>query len=436
MSRKTSLLNFMNVRGPLPESRYGPCQRWVESRRRANTLPYFRSLDSPVSSHVTLANGTTIAGRDDGNGEAAVPTTYLNYASQDYLGLVGDRRINEAAITAVNDYGVHSSGSPAFIGTHRRMLQLEELLCDITRRARCLLYPTGWAAGYGVVAALANRNDVIIMDQLAHNCLQQGARVCRNIYRFAHNDAEEAERLLKQQRAKSDSVGIFLILESLYSMDADSPDLPRIIALARRYNAIVIVDVAHDFGSMGQHGLGLLEGVDYAHEPDIITGSFSKTFASNGGFALCSSVIHNYLRYFSPSLLFSTAFSPIQATIILTAANIVFSEEGNSLRRRLMNNVLALRQAMTAQGIHVGGAPSPIVPAFVGEESVAQQASAHLAHNGLLANLVEFPAVPRGAARFRFQVMPTHTPDDARTAAAILARAVAAASDQVVAHAA
>lgn len=424
MTRKTSLLNFVNARGPLPESRYGPCRRWVASRSRANTWPYFRPLNSKVSSYVDLGqNGTASA------------VACLNYASQDYLGLVGDERISDAAIAAVNEYGVHSSGSPALLGTHRPMLELEELLCDMTSRPRCLLYPTGWAAGYGAIAGLVNRNDVIIMDQLAHNCLQQGARVSRRVHRFAHNDTDEVERLLQQERTQSDSVGIFLILESLYSMDADSPDLPRIIALARRYNAIVILDVAHDFGAMGGQGLGLLEKIDYAHAPDIIMGSFSKTFASNGGFVLCSPAIHNYLRCFSPPFLFSNALSPVQAAVVLAAAKIVFSSDGDSLRRRLMNNVLALRQAMTAQGIRVGGNPSPIVPAFVGEESVAQQASAHLAQNGLLANLVEFPAVPRGAARFRFQVMPTHTPDDARTAAATLARAVAAASNQVASQA-
>lgn len=423
MSRKTSLLNFVNVRGPLPEFRYGPCQRWVQERSRANTWPYFRTLASTVAPYVSVdaSNG----------GTSSKSVACLNYASQDYLGLVGDERISEAAISAVTEHGVHSSGSPALLGSHRPMRDLEELLCDITHRACCLLYPTGWAAGYGVISGLANRNDIIIMDQLAHNCLQQGARVSRRVHRFAHNDAGEVERLLRQERSQSDSVGIFLVIESLYSMDADSPDLPRMVALARRYNAIVILDVAHDFGAMGKSGLGLLEEVDYADVPDVIMGSFSKTFASNGGFVLCSPPIHNYLRYFSPPFLFSNALSPVQAAVVMGAAQIVFSDEGDSLRRRLMSNILALRQAMTEHGIYVGGGPSPIVPAFVGEESVAQQASAYLAQNGLLANLVEFPAVPRGAARFRFQVMPTHTSHDARTAAAILAQAVKTAKGQL-----
>lgn len=421
MSRENSLLDFVNVKGTLPQARYGPCAHWVQARCDQNTWPYRRVLTSTVSNQVTASDAS---GRPIGK-------ECLNYASQDYLGLVGDARIRDAAREAVDRYGVHSSGSPALLGRNEPMLALADKLCAVSGRERCLLYPTGWAAGYGVIAGLANRQDVILMDQFAHNCLQQGAQVSRRVVRFRHNDADEIERLLQKTRADSDSRGIFLVLESLYSMDADSPDLARVVALARHYEAIIILDVAHDFGAMGERGLGLLERVAHDVEPDVIMGSFSKTFASNGGFVLCSPPVHNYLCYFSDTHIFSNALSPVQASVVLRAAQIVFSSEGQQLRRRLMDNVVALRKAMTRQGIEVGGGPSPIVPAFVGEEVVARLASAQLTAQGLLANLVEFPAVPRGRARFRFQVMPGHSAETAETAAMALSAAMQTARAQL-----
>jgi 7-keto-8-aminopelargonate synthetase-like enzyme len=310
------------------------------------------------------------------------------------------------------------------MGRSKPMLDLADMLCAVSGRERCVLYPTGWAAGYGVFSGLVRRRDTILIDQLAHNCLQAGVQASQNVHRFQHNDADEVERLLRQVRADSADKGVFLILESLYSMDADSPNLSRILTLAREYNAIIILDVAHDFGAMGERGLGLLEQIEYEVEPDVIMGSFSKTFASNGGFVLCSPTIYEYLCYYSPSHLFSNALSPVQASVVLKAAEIVFSDEGQVLRERLMDNVLSLRRAMTAKGFQVGGQPSPIVPVFVGDEMLARFTSGFLTELGLLANLVEFPAVARGMARFRFQVMPGHSAETAETAANIMSAAV------------
>lgn len=424
MSQENSLLDFVIVKGTRPEERYGPCTEWIRERRRQNTWPYRRVLAGKVSDRVaTVDEAQRSNGRDN-----------VNYASQDYLGLVQDPRIHDAAKEAVDRYGVHSSGSPALLGRSRPMLALADKLSAVTGRERCLLYPTGWAAGFGVISGLVRRNDIILMDQLAHNCLQVGAQASsRHVRRFGHNDVCEVERLLMEARAESADQGIFIVIESLYSMDGDSPDLHQMLALAREYEAIIILDVAHDFGAMGGRGLGLLEQVAHDVEPDVIMGSFSKTFASNGGFVLCSPVLYDYLCYYSPSHVFSNALSPVQASVVLQAADIVFSDEGQTLRDRLLENILALRNAMTGCGLEVGGDPSPIVPVFVGDEQLARVTSSHLAERGLLANLVEFPAVARGKARFRFQVMPSHTPQTAAKAAHIMAEAVHHARQQTAA---
>lgn len=416
----TSLLDFVQVSGSHPETRYRPFADWIKGRQDNHTLPYRRVIAATVSDRVRLVN-------EDGT---IVEKEYVNYSSQDYLGLVTHPRVSEAAADAVHRYGVHSSGSPALMGRTIPSLQLEERLSAAAGRERCVLFPTGWAAGFGVIAGLARRDDVILLDQLAHNCLQTGAMVSRNIHRFRHNDTAHVEQLLREVRAQSPDRGVFLIIESLYSMDSDTPDLRKMIDLAHEYDAIAIVDVAHDFGAIGEQGLGLLETVAYQADPDIIMGSFSKTFASNGGFVLSSPEIHTYLCYHSHPHLFSNALSPVQASAVLAATEIIFSPEGDSLRARLMDNVLALREAMVEQGFYVGGTPSAIVPVFVGDETVARITSGLLADRGLLANLAEYPVVPRGEARFRFQVMPSHSAADARQAARILAEAVAQAKAQ------
>lgn len=415
MNQLTSLLDFVRVQGATADERYRPMTDYLADRRRQQTWPYRRILQSTVADQISASDET---GRQRQH-------RCLNYASQDYLGLVQDPRINAAAVEAVGRYGVHSSGSPTLLGRSRPMIDLAERLCDVFNRSHCLLYPTGWAAGFGVITGLVRANDHVIMDKLAHNCLQIGAHAATNkVRRFRHNDLDHARRLLSLARAQAADAGVFLVIESVYSMDADSPDLPAMIALAREYEAIVILDVAHDFGAMGARGLGLLEQVDASAVPDVIMGSFSKTFASNGGFVLSSSSAHDYLSYHSPSHVFSNALSPVQASVALQAAEIVFSAEGDQLRRRLMDNVLALRAAFARWGIGTGGVPTPIVPAFVGDEQVARETSRYLTEAGLLANLVEFPAVARGGARFRFQVMPTHSADSAERAAAILHEAI------------
>lgn len=416
-----SAADFVNVKGKDLQTRCEPYARYVDDRRIMATWPYHRALTGTV--------GPKIDALDD-SGHLLAKCT--NYASQDYLGLAQDPRVHQAAKEAINDHGVHSSGSPILLGRHKPMMELENRLCDLFKRERCVLYPSGWAAGFGVIAGLVRQKDVIIIDQLAHNCLFAGSAITNNVHRFRHNDLGHVEELLNQTRMNHPDSGIFVVIESLYSMDADGPDLTAMIRLAHHYDAIVIIDIAHDFGAMGEFGLGLLETVNYAEEPDVIMGSFSKTFASNGGFVMCTREVYEYLGTYSHPRIFSNAFSPVQAAAVLAAVDIVFSPEGDALRSKLMDNILALRQSMGEYGIRVSGNPSPIVPAFVGDETLARVTSGLLTQRGLLANLVEYPAVPVGTARFRFQVMPTHSAEDAQTAVRVLSEAMKAASGMIL----
>lgn len=422
-----SLLNFVKVNGKSLAERVMGFNNWIEARRATEVWPYSRVLLEPA------LHSTVIA---DEFGAKAVAG--INFASQDYLGLASRRELREAAHAAIDEFGVHSAGSPALCGRTQRLMELEDKFAALLGYEACIIYPTGWAAGFGVVTGLVREADTILIDALCHNCLHEGAKhATGKLRKFAHNDVEQLEQMLKEERTTNAEGAVFIVIESLYSMDSDSPDLNAILALARRYEAIVILDVAHDFGAMGKRGLGLLETLpenDW-HEHMVVMGSFSKTFGANGGFVACSEAVRTYLRYYSSTNTFSNAMSPILTGIVYRAFDMVFSSEGAALRQRLAGNVNALRTAMQTQGLTVAGAPSPIVPVFTGskanDEAVARMTSSYLIRNGLHANLVEFPAVPRGKARFRFQVMATHDQLDIQSAAEIMAASRMAALEEL-----
>jgi 7-keto-8-aminopelargonate synthetase-like enzyme len=250
----------------------------------------------------------------------------------------------------------------------------------------------------------------------------EGARhATKDVLRFVHNDLESLEDTLQAARSHNRTNGVFVVLESLYSMDSDCPDLGEALRIVHEHEGILILDVAHDFAAMGTQGLGLLESVVGDDWPDVIMGSFSKTFATNGGFVASSQRVTDYLRAHSSPLVFSNAISPLQVALASAAFDIAFSEEGQLRREALQANVRLLRGEMERRGLRVAGTTSPIVPVFVGSERVARVTSRYLQDAGLLANLVEYPAVPPGTARFRFQAMSTHEHDCIVGAAEIMA---------------
>ena len=321
---------------------------------------------------------------------------------------------------------VTEAGSPALVGNTSLSLALERKIADFTRTEHVALFPTGWAAGFGVIKGLVRPSDHIVMDALSHACLQEGAQAAtRNIHLFRHNQIEGVREKLAKIRATDTQNGILVVIESLYSMDSDTPDIAAIQSLAHEYGATLVVDVAHDLGNLGPTGRGLIEAQGMIGKVDVVMGSFSKTFASNGGFVACPSrSIQQYLRYFSTPGTFSNALSPIQTSVVLEAFEIVDSSEGRRLRQSLMNNILTLRRGLRDAGLEVYGDPSAIVAVKMGSEAIARLVSRQLTSLGLVANMVEYPAVPKGAARFRLQVMANHNAEQIGQAIALMKEGV------------
>jgi glycine C-acetyltransferase len=376
--------------------------RWQNLRRQHELWPYSRSTEE--------APTAVCAARDD----SGAKMHGVNFASQDYLSLSSHPEIKATATEAIKRYGVHSAGSPALVGNTTHSVALERKIAEFLRTEEVILFPTGWAAGYGVIKGLVRSSDHIVMDCLAHACLQEGAAAAtRNISLFRHLQVEECRQKLSAIRANDTENGIMVVTEGLFSMDSDTPDLAAMQELCREYNATLMVDVAHDLGSLGEDGRGHIGLQNMLGKVDLVMGSFSKTFASNGGFVACKSrAVKEYLRFYSPPCTFSNALSPVQAATVLKAFEIVDSAEGQALRTSLMNNIVALREELAASKLEVYGDPSAIVCVKMGNEGLARLVGRRLPELGLIANLVEFPAVPKGQARFRMQVMARHSPDN------------------------
>jgi glycine C-acetyltransferase len=351
----------------------------------------------------------------------------VNFASQDYLSLSSHPAIKAAAVETIERCGVHSAGSPALVGNTSHSLALERKIADFLKMEEVVLYPTGWAAGFGVIKGLVRSADHVVMDMLSHSCLQEGASAATdNIHLFRHLDNEYCRNILAKIRAKNTESGILVVTESLFSMDSDTPDLATLQALCHEFNATLVVDVAHDLGNLGQDGRGHIGMQNMLGKIDVVMGSFSKTFASNGGFVACKSrAVKEYLRFYSAPATFSNALSPVQAATVLKAFEIVESIEGRVQRLALMANILTLRHHLREEGLEYYGDPSAIVCVKMGTEGLARLVSRHLPELGLVANLVEFPAVPKGAARIRMQVMARHSEKNIADAVQILKTAKA-----------
>jgi 7-keto-8-aminopelargonate synthetase-like enzyme len=389
--------------------------RWQDLRRQHGLWPFSRATeDGPKT--VCLA-------QDD----RGLKMQGVNFASQDYLSLSSHPLIKAAAIETIERCGVHSAGSPALVGNTSYSVALERRIAEFVGMEHVVLYPTGWAAGFGVVKGLVRSADHIVMDMLAHSCLQEGAHAAtNNIHMFRHLDNEYCRSILTKIRSKDRENGILVITEGLFSMDSDTPDLAALQDLCHEFNATLVVDVAHDLGCLGKEGRGHIGMQNMLGKIDVIMGSFSKTFASNGGFVACRTrAVQEYLRFYSAPATFSNALSPAQAATVLRAFDIVDSIEGRVLRLELLANVMALRRELNAAGLDYYGDPSAIVCVKMGSEGLARLVSRQLPERGLVANLVEFPAVPKNAARIRMQVMAHHSEQNIADAVQILKSAKA-----------
>jgi len=273
-----SFADFVQLSGKNLEARTRGYNEWRSNRLKHGLWPFSTELKSGPGPEVTVID------------ESGKQRTGVNFASQDYLGLAAHAGVRAAAIEAIKQYGTHIAGAPVLQGNSSLSLRLQEALAEMLGLAHVVLFPTGWAAGYGVITALVRGTDHVVLDQYAHNCCVQGAMAATpNVRRARHLSIDAFVRQLRRIRAVDAENAILVVTEGIFSMDGDSPDLAALQSACREYEATLLVDVAHDLGAVGPDGTGSLGLHGLLGNVDLVVGSFSKVFASNGGFVSTSS---------------------------------------------------------------------------------------------------------------------------------------------------
>lgn len=330
--------------------------------------------------------------------------TYLNFGSNDYLGLAADPRLTSAARQALDEEGCGSGASPLVVGHARSHERLERRLAEFEETEAALVFNSGFAANVGAITALVGPGDAIFSDALNHASLIDGCRLSRAaVHVYPHGDWHAVERLLAGTTGARRRL---IVTDGLFSMDGDLAPLVELAGLAQRHCCMLLVDEAHATGVLGRHGRGACELLDIERQVSVRIGTLSKALGCAGGFACGRRSLVEWLANRSRSYVFSTALPPSVAAAAIAALNIVRDEPWR--RDRLLDRSRRLAEAVRKQGWHVGPTASQIIPVLLGDSRRALELSAALAQRGIRAPAIRPPSVPPGAARLRISLSYAH----------------------------
>ena len=362
----------------------------AEEVRAQGLYPYFKPLTE------TDGNEVVIGGR-----------RVIMAGSNNYLGLTNDPRVMEAAQGAITRYGTGCTGSRYLNGTLDLHLLLEEKLASFMNKEACVLFSTGYQTNEGSIQAIAGRNDVIFSDKDNHACIVTGT-LCSNArtVRYNHNDMDHLRRLL--EREKPDT-GKIIISDGVFSMSGALADVPQIVELAEEFDARVYLDDAHAIGVLGEGGRGSASHFGLAENVDLISGTFSKSFASLGGFIVGKRPVIEYIRHYSPAHVFSASMPPANVATVLKALEILQDEPWRL--DRLVEISAYMSKGLNSMGYQVVDSQSPIIAVVIGEMMQSFIFWKDLFDAGVYVNAVIPPAVPKGQSLMRTSYMATHTND-------------------------
>jgi len=341
------------------------------------------------------------------------------YASYSYLGLVGHPRINEAAKKAVDKFGTGTNGVRTLAGTLTIHNELEETIANFKHTEAAITYSSGYATNLTVVSTLMGRGDYIFSDKLNHasivdGCLMSGAE----FRRFRHNDMAHLETLLKNAPA---DVSKLVIADSVFSMDGDIIDLPKMLELCKKYHAWLMIDEAHSVGVLGEKGTGIEEYFGLGDVIDIKMGTLSKTIPSVGGYVAAKEEIITYLRHASRAYIFSAALPPAQAAAANEAFKVILDEPWRV--ERLSQNTKQFIGGLKSMGFDTMLTETAIVPVLCGDDETAFLMTRQAQHNDVFVLPVVSPAVPEGFARLRATVTAAHDPSEIERAMDVIGEA-------------
>lgn len=330
----------------------------------------------------------------------------LNFSSNDYLGLSTREELKAAMTEAVAQYGVGSGASRLVCGNHPAHEELESTLAAFKGTEAALAFSSGYATALGTIPAICGAGDIIILDKLSHASLIDAAKLSGATIRvFPHNHLEKLDRLLAGAReAGATRKRVLVVTESIFSMDGDAAPLREIVALKEKHDAWLMVDEAHAVGVLGPQGRGLIAALGLEKRVELQMGTLSKALGVSGGYLAAPRAVIDLLINKARSLIYSTAPPPALAATASAAIKLVQSPQGDSLRRRLMENqgqLLARLHATTPLA-------AAIIPLMIGDETAAMQTSASLLEAGYLIPAIRYPTVARGAARLRLTLSAAH----------------------------
>lgn len=330
----------------------------------------------------------------------------ISFVSNDYLGLSHHPEVINASIRALEQYGAGAGASPLIGGHNYLHEQLEQEIARFLRNEYAISYTSGYAANCSTLLAIMGKEDIAIMDMFTHASVFDGC-LCTNTKRFLHNNIDSLLHVLKNTKEYKNR---FVIIDGVYSQEGDVAPLDKIYTVCREYNAFLIVDDAHGIGVLGKTGRGIIEDYNLLDKVDMITGTFSKSFGSVGGYAIARKEIITLLRYYSRQNIFSAAATPQAAASAIKAIQLVDKEP--KLRNSILENIEYFKNGLEIIGLDYGNTVSAIFPVMVRNEQNVKEASRVLFDQGVYVNPISYPAVPEKLSRLRFSITAMHTQKD------------------------
>lgn len=358
--------------------------------KQVGMYPYFRPLSSAAGPEVVV-NGKRM----------------IMIGSNNYLGLTTHPKVREASIKAIEKYGTGCTGSRFLNGTLDIHEELEAELAKFVGKERAIVFSTGFQTNLGTISALCGKDDVILCDRMNHASIIDGCRLSfSDTIKYKHNDMEDLERVIKGIEGKV-AGSVLLITDGIFSMEGDIVNLPEILKLKKKYGLTVMIDDAHALGVIGDHGRGTANHFKAESEVDLIMGTFSKSFASIGGFIAGSTDLIDYIQHHARPLIFSAAMAPSCVATVKACLDIMINEE--EPHRRLWENTKKMHTAYKQMGFNTGRSTTPVIPIIIGNYRKVFEFWKGLFDEGIYVNPVMAPAVPEDMALLRTSYMATHT---------------------------
>ena len=350
--------------------------------------PYFREIESEQDTEVYI-KGKKV----------------LMFGSNSYMGLTNHPKVKEAAIEAIKKYGTGCAGSPFLNGTLDIHKELEARLAAFVGKEDAMIYSTGFEVNLGVVSCVTGREDYVLLDEQDHASIIEGRRLSfSTAFKYKHNDMESLEAQL--QKCSPDKVKL-IVTDGVFSMEGDVANLPEIVRLAKKYDATVMVDEAHGIGVFGKQGRGTCDHFGVSDDVDLIMGTFSKSFASLGGFIACDKSITNYLRHHSRSYIFTASITPASTAAASAALDIMMNEPER--QQHLWDLTHYALDGFRNMGCEIGNTSTPIIPLFIRDNNKTFAITRDLLEEGIFVNPVVSPAVASHDTLIRFSLMATHS---------------------------